>query len=71
MTAAIRCRLTKPELDLHRFLGEHSSCAKRVQTGVEAADGDGGGRGACFERLPHFIDKDKRGDVELLREMKK
>lgn len=48
---------------------QHSSRAKRVQIGVEAADGDEGG--ARFERLPHSIDEDKRGDAELLREMKK
>lgn len=27
--------------------------------------------GVAFERLPHFVDKDRRGDVKLLREVKK
>ena len=27
--------------------------------------------GFVFESLPHFVDKDRRGDVKLLREVKK
>lgn len=60
--------LCEIEISLHRnpqcsyyVTGQHGGCG----------GGAGGVGGFGFERLPHFVDKDRRRDVKLLREAKK